>query len=42
MFGRETYWRPILQFHVVAGAEPRMRDLARSLEGSGLMIERKQ
>ena len=42
MAGRETYWRPILNFYVVPGAEPRMLDLTRSLEGSGLVIERKQ
>ena len=40
--GRETYWRPVLNFYVAAGAEPRMLDLTRSLEGSGLVIERKQ
>ncbi len=42
MAGREMYWRPILNFYVVPGAEPRMLDLTRSLEGSGLVIERKQ
>jgi hypothetical protein len=42
MAGREMYWRPILNFYVVPGAETRMSDLARSLEGSGLVIERKQ
>jgi hypothetical protein len=42
MAGREMYWRPILNFYVAPGAEPRMLDLTRSLEGSGLVIERKQ
>ncbi len=42
MAGREMYWRPVLNFYVVPGAEPRMLDLTRSLEGSGLVIERKQ
>jgi len=42
MAGREMYWRPVLNFYVVPGAEPRMLDISRSLEGSGLMIERKQ
>jgi len=42
MAGREMYWRPVLNFHVVPGAEPRMLDITRSLEGSGLVIERKQ
>jgi hypothetical protein len=42
MAGREMYWRPVLNFYVVPGAETRMMILARSLEGSGLMIERKQ
>ena len=41
MAGREMYWRPVLNFYVVPGAEPRMLDLTRSLEGSGLVIERK-
>ncbi len=41
MAGREMYWRPILKFNVVPGAEPRMNDLTRSLDGSGLVIERK-
>jgi hypothetical protein len=42
MAGREMYWRPILNFYVAPGAEPRMLDLTRSLEGSGVVIERKQ
>ncbi len=42
MAGREMYWRPVLNFYVVPGGEPRMFDLTRSLEGSGLVIERKQ
>jgi hypothetical protein len=42
MAGREMYWRPVLNFYVVPGAERRMFDLSRSLEGSGLVIERKQ
>ena len=42
MAGREMYWRPILNFYVVPGAEPRMFDLARALEGSGLVMQRKQ
>ena len=42
MAGREMYWRPVLNFYVAPGAEPRMLDLVRSLEGSGLVIERKQ
>ncbi|MGO9112970.1 MAG: hypothetical protein ACLP9L_27370 [Thermoguttaceae bacterium] len=42
MAGREMYWRPILNFYVAPGAEPRMLDLTRSLEGSGLVIERKR
>jgi hypothetical protein len=42
MAGREMYWRPVLNFYVAPGAEPRMLDLTRSLEGSGLVIERKQ
>jgi hypothetical protein len=42
MAGREMYWRPVLNFYVVPGAEARMMILARSLEGSGLVIERKQ
>ncbi len=40
--GREMYWRPILNFYVAPGGEPRLLDLTRSLEGSGLVIERKQ
>ncbi len=42
MAGREMYWRPILNFYVVPGGEPRMAELVRSLEGSGLVIERRQ
>jgi len=42
MAGREMYWRPVLNFYVAPGAEPRMLDFTRSLEGSGLVIERKQ
>ena len=42
MAGREMYWRPVLKCYVAPGAEPRMFDLTRSLEGSGLVIERKQ
>ena len=42
MAGREMYWRPILHFYVVPGGESRMQDLTRSLQGSGLVIERKQ
>jgi hypothetical protein len=42
MAGKEMYWRPILNFYVVPGAEPRMLDITRSLEGSGLAIARKQ
>lgn len=42
MAGREMYWRPILNFYVAPGGEPRLLDLTRSLEGSGLVIERKQ
>jgi len=42
MAGREMYWRPILTFYVAPGGEPRLNDLARSLDGSGLVIERKQ
>jgi len=42
MAGREMYWRPVLNFYVAPGAEPRMLDITRSLEGSGLVIERKQ
>jgi hypothetical protein len=42
MAGREMYWRPVLHFYVVPGAEPRLAALSRSLQGSGLVIERKQ
>jgi hypothetical protein len=42
MAGREMYWRPVLNFYVVPGAEARLSALSRSLEGSGLVIERKQ
>jgi hypothetical protein len=42
MAGREMYWRPILNFYVVPGGESRMQDVTRSLQGSGLVIERKQ
>ena len=42
MAGREMYWRPVLNFYVAPGAEGRMFDITRSLEGSGLVIERKQ
>jgi hypothetical protein len=42
MAGKEMYWRPVLNFYVAPGAEPRMLDLSRALDGSGLVIERKQ
>ncbi len=42
MAGREMYWRPVLNFYLAPGAEPRMFDLTQSLKGSGLVIERKQ
>jgi len=42
MAGKEMYWRPVLNFYVVPGAEPRMVELTRALDGSGLVIERKQ
>jgi len=41
MAGREMYWRPVLNFHVAPGAEPQLFALARALDGSGLVIERK-
>jgi hypothetical protein len=42
MAGKEMYWRPVLNFYVVPGAEPRMFELTRALDGSGLVIERKR
>jgi hypothetical protein len=42
MAGKEMYWRPVLNFYVVPGAEPQMFELSRALDGSGLVIERKQ
>jgi hypothetical protein len=42
MAGKEMYWRPVLNFYVAPGAEPRMFELSRALDGSGLVIERKQ
>ncbi len=42
MAGKEMYWRPVLNFYVVPGAEPRLFELSRNLDGSGLVIERKQ
>ena len=39
--GREMYWRPVLNFSVSRAAEPQMFNLTRSLEGSGLVIQRK-
>lgn len=42
MAGKEMYWRPVLNFYVVPGGEPRMVDMTRALDGSGLVIERKQ
>ncbi len=42
MAGKEMYWKPILNFYVVPGAEPRLVNLSRALDGSGLVIERKQ
>jgi hypothetical protein len=42
MAGREMYWRPVLNFYVTPGAEPRMFEMTRALDGSGLVIERKQ
>ncbi len=42
MAGREMYWRPVIGVYVAPGAESRFVELNRSLEGSGLVIERKQ
>jgi hypothetical protein len=42
MAGKEMYWKPVLNFYVVPGAEPRMFELTRALDGSGLVIDRKQ
>ena len=42
MAGKEMYWRPVLDFYVAPGGEPRMVDMTRALDGSGLVIERKQ
>jgi hypothetical protein len=42
MAGKEMYWRPVVNFYVAPGAEPRMFELTRALDGSGLVIERKQ
>jgi hypothetical protein len=42
MAGKEMYWRPVLNFYVTPGSEPQMFELTRALDGSGLVIERKQ
>jgi hypothetical protein len=42
MAGKEMYWRPVLNFYVAPGAEPRMAELTRALDGSGLVIEKKK
>ncbi len=42
MAGKQMYWKPVLNFYVAPGAEPRLMELARGLDGSGLVIERKQ
>ena len=39
--GRHMYWKPILHFQVMPGAEPRYADFQRLLDGSGLAVERK-
>lgn len=39
--GRGMYWRPILTFTVAADAGYRYDDIARLLDGSGMLVERK-
>jgi len=39
--GASAYWRPILRVRVAPGAEARFVEFQRSLQGSGLVIERK-
>lgn len=39
--GRGMYWRPVLEFHVEAGAEGRFDDFSRLLEGSGVSVKKK-
>jgi len=41
MAGRHMYWKPILDFQVMPGAEPRYADLHKLLDGSGLAVQRK-
>ncbi|MEN6450313.1 MAG: hypothetical protein ABFC96_07475 [Thermoguttaceae bacterium] len=41
MAGRGMYWRPVLQVSVAPDAQQRYTDLARSLEGSGLTVQRR-
>ena len=40
--GRGMYWRPLLQVYVAPGAEQRFAELSALLEGSGLMVRKKQ
>jgi hypothetical protein len=42
MAGKNMYWRPVLQFYVMPGGEPRFKEIVGLLEGSGLKVERKQ
>ena len=42
MAGKGVYWRPILHVYVAPGAEQRFADLDRLLQGSGLIIQKKQ
>ncbi|QDU95464.1 hypothetical protein [Lignipirellula cremea] len=39
--GATAYWRPILSVHVEPGAEFRYQELEQALQGSGLILERK-
>jgi hypothetical protein len=41
MAGRHMYWKPILDFRVMPGGEPRYDDFHKLLDGSGLTVQRK-